>query len=122
MTLLAAALASIPHATSFCPSAVAVPMAAAVLRTAHHSHSSHRCSPVRGRAAPLSMAASSAGEARAALLDLAEAGPKNGVGATEEQVQRLSTRYRLLADGTGEVHCLAEYAPPGRGRASTMSV
>jgi hypothetical protein len=41
------------------------------------------------------MAAASAGEARAAFLSLAEAGPKNGVGATEEQVY-ISARALLL--------------------------
>jgi len=42
------------------------------------------------------MAAASAGEARAAFLSLAEAGPKNGVGATEEQAKEIHAAIEEL--------------------------
>ena len=103
LALLAAALATVPHATSFCAPAVAAPTAASFLHSgvsAHHSHSAHR-SIVRGRAAPLLMAASSVGEAKAAFLTLAEAGPKNGVGATEEQVTCIEAYLHLYTHPGG---------------------
>jgi len=80
LTLLAAALAvaTIPHAACFSPLAIA-PIVGTSTRLGSVSH---RSSGTR----PLAMAAASAESARAALLTLAEAGPKNGVKATKEQV------------------------------------
>jgi len=80
LTILAAALAvaTIPHAACFSPLAIS-PIVGTSTRLGSVSHRSSRIRP-------LAMAAASAESARAALLTLVEAGPKNGVGATKEQV------------------------------------